>query len=231
MIVAGVAIVWMIATSKPSSPPSASDTKAGQRRSSSLSVPEEPVSVRGAARLGDASAPVVVIEYSDFRCPYCAKFAQIVLPELRRKSIQSGNLQLIFKHLPLEELHPEAPAAAQVAECARRQDRFWPVHDALFAAPRGDGRAEFIQISRRFDLDRVKLDTCMVGDSGAQVQADAGEARGLGIRGTPAFLFGRLQPDGRVMGFRWETGLIPVELFERIVHQTLKAGPDQLVGR
>ena len=147
-----------------------------------------------------------------------------MLPEVERGLIKTGALQLVFKHLPLEALHPDAPLAAQVAECARQQNHFRPVHDAFFAAPRGNGNADFLAIARRQKLESKRLDACLGGDVAARVEADIAEARGFGVAGTPAFLFGRLLPDGRVQAVRWQRGMIPARAFTAIADEVVRGG-------
>lgn len=96
------------------------------------SVPQEPVSLQGAWLEGARNAPVVVIQYSDFECPYCRQFANGTLLDLRRTYVKRGDVLLAFRHLPLRAIHPLAYPAARAAECAGRQGRFWEMHDWLF---------------------------------------------------------------------------------------------------
>ena len=98
-------------------------------------VAETPVSVAGASLRGDNAAPVVVIEYSDYMCPYCSKFENEVLPALTGQYIHSGRVQLALKHHPLERLHPGATKMAEAALCAGRQGKLWEMHEALFRQP------------------------------------------------------------------------------------------------
>src|SRR5439155_1071205 len=81
---------------------------------------------------GRADAPVTVYEMSDFQCPYCRDFTLNTLPALEREYVQPGKVRFVFINLPLTSTHAHAVAAAQVAMCAARQNRFWPVHDLLF---------------------------------------------------------------------------------------------------
>jgi protein-disulfide isomerase len=82
---------------------------------------------------GRAGAPVTVYEMADFQCPACRQFALLTLPTIDRDFIQSGKVRWVFVNFPLTSIHKNAVAAAQVAMCAARQHRFWPVHDALYA--------------------------------------------------------------------------------------------------
>ncbi len=220
IIVAGGALTWALVTHEPT--PNTRGTGDTTTKDRSMpTLPSEPVRIDDAARIGQVTAPVVVVEYSDFRCPFCARFAQEVLPLIDQKLIQAGTLQLVFKHFPLEGLHPDAPLAAQVAECTRQQGRFKPVHDAFFELPRG-GVADFVAIAKGLNVDAKRLDACLANDAKSRVQADQDEARQMGLSGTPAFLFGRLQPDGRVKAVRWQAGMIPARAFEALTQQVLR---------
>ena len=130
MLVAAAVVIWATLV-KPARSANASTKPA-------TPIPAEPVSLEGAPILGAAAAKVAIIEFSDFECPYCARFFQDALPELRAKYIDTGKVRLAFRHLPLP-MHQRARAAAEAAECARRQSRFWEFHDQFFTNP-GKGR-------------------------------------------------------------------------------------------
>jgi protein-disulfide isomerase len=83
-------------------------------------LPVEPISIAGAALKGTASAPVAIVEYSDFECPYCATFVRTTFPDLDREYIATGRVLFAFRHLPLETIHKRAFRAAEASECANR---------------------------------------------------------------------------------------------------------------
>ena len=101
-------------------------------------IPSSVQSISDAAMKGSADAAVVLIEYADFQCPYCGQFARQILPEIEKRYVSTGKLRVVFRHMPLQEIHPQAVMAAETAECARQQGKFWQVHDALFADQRLD---------------------------------------------------------------------------------------------
>ena len=100
-----------------------------------IAIPSESHTLQGAAFIGDASASVVMLLFSDFQCPFCEKFATQVLPVLQKEYIDSGRLQIAFRNLPIK-IHPQARAAAMAATCAAEQGKFRPLHDLLFANQR-----------------------------------------------------------------------------------------------
>src|SRR5690349_24940972 len=96
-----------------------------------LPTGQHPADPLAARTKGSAKAPVVVYEMADFQCPACREFAVTTLPVLDKAYVQSGKVRWVFVNLPLTNIHKNAVAAAQVAMCAARQNKFWPVHDAL----------------------------------------------------------------------------------------------------
>jgi protein-disulfide isomerase len=82
---------------------------------------------------GSDIARVVVVEFSDYQCPYCAMFFRQTLPQLDQEYIKTGKIKYVFNNVPLDQLHPSAFKAAEAAECARDQGKFWEMHDQIFA--------------------------------------------------------------------------------------------------
>jgi protein-disulfide isomerase len=152
-----------------------------------VGIPVDPVPFRKSATLGSDTAPVVVVSFSDFECPFCIRFAKDVFPALRTDYVDSGRVQFAFRHLPLP-IHARAERAAGAAECAAGQGRFWPMHDALFGEGGLDSALEThaVKLGLHLDLFRKCLE-----DPVTTVQEDIAFARQLGISGTPTFLIGR----------------------------------------
>lgn len=105
---------------------------AGGSARAEMEVPSTPLSIQGAQLRGSKGARAVMIMYSDFQCPFCARFAKEVFPQIEQRYVATGSVALAFRHLPLP-IHPQALQAAAVAECAGRQGKFWEMHDRLFA--------------------------------------------------------------------------------------------------
>jgi protein-disulfide isomerase len=140
--------------------------------------------------LGSPEAPVTMVEYSDFTCPYC----QLVRPALEAfVEARKGRVKLVFKPFPIES-HPGALEVAQAAEWARDQNLFWPMHDALFASPGTHTPEELALIARDVGGDSKSL-LAALGDGRyvPKIRASQAEARAAGIKGTPTlFLNGRM---------------------------------------
>jgi len=141
--------------------------------------------------LGRADAPLVVVEFSDYQCPFCRRFHAEVLPELRRDYIDSGKMQLVFKDLPLA-MHRQALPAAVAARCAAAQGKFWEMNAALFTNQEKLSPQLYSGLAKTLGLDTGRFEECRADPATAlTVQRDAGEARRFGVNSTPGFLIGR----------------------------------------
>jgi protein-disulfide isomerase len=186
--------------------------------------PAEPVAFDEAYTVGRPNAPVTLIEYSDFRCPFCARFARETLPALEAAFVESGRLRVAYKHLPIPQLHPDAPLAAEAAECAGRAGRFREMHDALFAEPGRLTGGAMVTAALALGLDEASFRACLTdGETRERVGRDTAEARALGITGTPAFLVGTTEPDGRVRVTEVISGARPIEAFREAIERALAA--------
>jgi protein-disulfide isomerase len=161
--------------------------------------------------------------YSDFLCPYCSRFALQTLPELKASHIEPGKLLLVFKHLPLKGEASAGFQAAEFAECARRQGRFWPVHDALFSRQRELRDEMPKEIEAEVGLDRELLGRCLEGSSRAAVQADWDLAVSFGLRVTPMFHLGPIDSAGRIAVTVVLAGTKPVSVFQTEIDKLLAA--------
>jgi protein-disulfide isomerase len=158
---------------------------------------------------GPAAAPVTIVEWSDYECPYC-KQAQEVLQRLRAEF--PDTVRLVFKDFPLRS-HPQALPAALAARCAGAQGRYWEYHDLLFVAQPDFARDQLIVYARRLGLDAGTFTDCL--DSGRfreAVLADQREGRAAGVRATPTFFINRRKVEG----------VLPLEEFRAAIQQALR---------
>jgi protein-disulfide isomerase len=155
-----------------------------------LEPPRVQVSSSGPS-IGPADAPVVLIEFSDFQCPFCAR-AHPVIQTLRER--YPTQLRVVYKHLPLEAIHPRARAAAEAAVCAEQQGKFWEYHDRLFSTPGALSDDDLKGYASAVGLDMGAFGACLQDPKRSErVEADMAEARAAGVTGTPAFVLnGRL---------------------------------------
>ena len=146
---------------------------------------------------GDPDAPLVIVEFSDFQCPFCGRFYEQTLPLLERDYIDTGKARLVYRDMPLESIHPQAPAAHIAAECAGDQGMFWEYHDLLF-----DRQGEWSRLqpaalegalagyAGELGLDSTFAECVRSPEAAREMQLDLAQALGMGLTGTPTFLIG-----------------------------------------
>ena len=140
--------------------------------------------------LGDADANIHVIEFSDFQCPFCARAATGTVAEMKTSSLfTGGEINLHFRHFPLNSIHPQAQAAAEASECANRQGQFWEYHDLLFANAQALDNPSLKSYAGQLGLNQGEFDSCLDDrEAKAKVDADLKSATDAGGRGTPYFV-------------------------------------------
>jgi len=186
-------------------------------------LPVQPISIDGAVFKGNSKAKVALVIYSDFQCPFCGRFATETWPALDSKYVAPGNVRVAFRHLPLESIHASALIAAEAAECASQQRQFWPMHDVLFRNQKQLAESNLTAYARETGLDLKAFETCLKESTPAKIRADAATGAALGITGTPSFLIGLMQADGRVKVTERLSGARPFTAFETALDKVLAA--------
>ena len=146
----------------------------------SVNIPYDPTRVKG-----NPQAPVTIVEFSDFQCPYC-KAAESTLRQLLVK--YNGRIKLAYLDFPLREIHAKAQGAAEAARCAGEQGKFWEYHDALYADQSKLEGADLVRQAVALNLDEKSFQACL--DSGkfkSKIQADMDQGTKVGVAGTPGF--------------------------------------------
>ena len=170
--------------------------------------------------LGSANAPLTIVEFSDFECPYCQRFHELVLPQLKRQYIDAGLVRFVHKDLPLP-FHDEAHKAATVARCSIEDGRYWKVYDALFKRQNCLGCLGPEAIAEAAGTDKAKLARCLKrGQAAKAVNANVSEAQLQGIRATPTFVIGQSQGNqhnGLVI-----EGALPWPQFQQLIETALQ---------
>jgi protein-disulfide isomerase len=158
---------------------------------------------------GNPKAPIVIVEFSDFQCPYC----QSVQPTLKRVLEKyEGRVSLAYRDLPSQEIHPQAQLAASASRCAGEQGKFWEYHDLLFANPNKLNREGFLEHARSLKLDEKQFDSCLSGGKyNAQIEQDRLQGLRSGVTGTPGFFI-----NGNLF-----TGSLPQDAFEKAIQAEL----------
>lgn len=142
------------------------------------------VATDGDPSIGPDDAPVTIVEFSDFNCPYCRKFHEDTFQSLMQ--MYGDRIRFVYRDFPITTA--ESFVAAQAANCAGRQGAYWPFHDKLFSGGLGLGRSAYEAYAQQLGLDGQALGACIdSGDEADEVTADARAASELGVTGTPTF--------------------------------------------
>ncbi|MBI2097042.1 MAG: DsbA family protein [Candidatus Sungbacteria bacterium] len=165
--------------------------------------------------LGNPEAPVVVVEFSDFQCPFCGRFFQIVEPRLINDYVKTGKVRFVYRDFAF--LGPESTWAAAAANCANEQGKFWEYHNYLFEHQNGENQGAFSQnnlkiFAKTLDLETAKFNSCL--DSGkyeSEIAKDAADGRAIGVSATPTTFVNGVQV----------TGAVPYEQIKAIIEAEL----------
>ena len=161
--------------------------------------------------IGDENAPVTIVEFSDFECPFCARFHSGTLPSIIENYVDTGKVKLVYRDFPLS-FHAEATPSALAAECAQDQDKFWEFHDLIFENQGDLGDDSYYEWAEEIELDMDQFTECYESQEHlAEVQADFSDGGQLGVSGTPAFFV-----NGVLV-----TGAQPYSVFESAIEAAL----------
>jgi protein-disulfide isomerase len=202
-----------------------------------LNIPDT-LSVEGEVFRGDASAPIAMIEYGDFECPFCRHFDHDIYPRVFDDYIKTGKVRFYYRDMPLP-IHPHAMPAARAAHCAGEQGKYWEMHDSLFTdkpeaiGPGPGGRDRTLsqesidESAKALGVDTAKLDTCMASTRFNDViQRSSEDAAKMNIDGTPTFVIGTIGPNGHVLSVKKTIiGAQPFEAFKAAIDPLLSPQP------
>ena len=182
-----------------------------------ISIDDDPI-------IGDADAPITIIEFSDFQCPFCARFHTQTLPLILEEYIQKGKVRLVFRDFPIQSIHPNALPASVAANCANEQGKFKEMHDALFENQSEwnkqdavNALALFSQYAARIGLDQDTFDACLKsGKHIEEIRKDLDDGRDYGVSGTPGFFVGNDH-----IGYVELKGAQPFESFKKLIDAQL----------
>lgn len=170
--------------------------------------------------LGRDDAPVTMVEFTDYQCPFCRRFESESFAQLKKTYIDTGKVRFVSRDLPLA-FHPNAPAAATAARCAGEQHKFWELHDAIMQDSSSDLSPDAIlQYAQRIKLDVPAFKSCLDEKRYvAAIQKDTADAGLLGITGTPSFVIGKTAKD-QIDGVRI-VGAVPFSVFDSTIKEML----------
>jgi protein-disulfide isomerase len=175
-----------------------------------LERPRTQVEATGPAR-GPADAPVTIVEFSDYQCPFCRRAEPTVQEVLKR---YEGKVRFVFRHFPLDRIHPQARGASEAAACADQQGKFWEYHEQLFAENAQLDRPGLDALAEKTGLDTAAFKLCMdERKTQALVEKDVEAGSAAGVSGTPAFFINGIPL----------RGALPAADFQRVIDEELAA--------
>jgi protein-disulfide isomerase len=180
-------------------------------------------SIKGKYSLGADDAPVTVVEFADYQCPFCLRFAKSTFPLLKEKYIDTGKVRWVALNLPLP-FHKDARKAAQAAHCAGEQDKLWEMRDILFRNPQKLNVENLPAHAETLSLDMTAFNACLQSDRHlAEIDQDAKDAKAVRLTGTPSFIIGKTTGDeinGQVV-----IGAQPMKAFDAAIGKALEQKP------
>ena len=167
------------------------------------------IPTKGFPSLGPADAPITIVEFSDYQCPFCRRWHEEVYEPLL--AAYPGKIRMVYRHLPLTSIHPDAQAAAEAAMCAGDQDAYWTFHNKLFSSDSLSTQT-FLQYAQDLSLNAEQFQSCITERKYKDaVEADSDFAVNLGIRSTPTFFINGLAV----------VGAQPLEVFQQVIDKEL----------
>ena len=174
------------------------------------------VPIEGYPSLGAKDAKVVVVEFSDYECPYCTRWHDTVFEQMMEE--YDGQILFVYRNFPLTSIHPNAFKSAEAALCANEQGLYWDYHTKLFEAEAGLGMSAFLQYAQELGLNMDAFTACLDnGTYAAFISADMDAALDFGVNSTPSFFI-----NGRPL-----VGAQPFAAFKQIIDEELAAAADQ----
>ena len=166
------------------------------------------------AVLGDINAPITIIEFSDYECPFCARFYSNTLPQLKKEYIDTGKVRLIYRDFPLS-FHQDAQKAAEATEIARElggEGKFWEMHDKIFENQQAIAIEDLLGYAEEIGLNKNKFEEILNSNKYQnEVQKDFQDGQKAGVQGTPTFFI-----NGQIL-----VGAQPFEAFKQIIEEEL----------
>jgi len=167
--------------------------------------------------LGDSGAPVTLIGFGDYQCPFCKKMYDETEGKLRDEYVSTGKLRMVYRDFPIDQIHPYARSAAEAAECARDQDKYWRAHDFLFENQSNLSTlaaGKFVSMAQALDLDINEFRECVqVRKYAEEVEKDYQDGLRAGVTGTP----------GTFINNQFLPGALPYEDFKAAIEEALQS--------
>lgn len=174
---------------------------------------------------GKVNAPLTLVEFSDFQCPFCARHVRDTDTQIAKEYIDAGKLKLVFLDFPLEAIHKQAFKAAEAARCAGEQGKFWEMHDRLFDSQKDPNTfSNWTAHATTLSLKVPEFESCLsAGKYAAEIRKDLTQGQAAGVTGTPGFFLAATDPtSAKVKTLRFISGAQPFANFKAQIDALLK---------
>jgi protein-disulfide isomerase len=178
----------------------------------------------GSPSMGEESAKVVLVEFSDLQCPFCVRFYQDTFPRIVEDYVKTGKARYVAREFPLSNIHPQARRASEAALCANEQDNYWAMRGKIFENRNKLSDEDLLGYAEEVGLDTLAWKACLESNQySKKVDADMADVRRLGITGTPSFAIG-LASDSDPDTFhatKLLQGAVPFQQFQEAMAEVL----------
>jgi protein-disulfide isomerase len=154
------------------------------------------ITIDGSPVMGKADAPVTLVEFTDYQCPFCRRHANVTFARIVKDYVETGKVRYVVRQFPLKAIHPKAVKASEASLCAGDQGQYWEMHDRIFKKTKAFNQEEWVRHAEALGLNMSSFKDCLEnGKNAFRVEQDLKEGTALGIRGTPGFFIGRTDPE------------------------------------
>ena len=194
-----------------------------RRQNPVTDVPNVVLPIAGYPSKGSQSARLVLIEFTDYQCPFCGRHFQQTSPQIDRDYVKTGRVKHVLRDFPLESIHKDAFKAAEAAHCAGDQGQYWQMHDRLFNSQNALAADHLASYAGALGLDVPKFKECLDSNKYAgKIRQDLADAQKVGVQATPSFLLGLAEPGGSsVKVVKAIAGAHPYPVFKEAIDSLL----------
>ncbi len=183
------------------------------------------VTIEGSPVLGKTNAPIILLEFTDYQCPYCRRHVINTYPKIIKDYVDTGKVKYIIREFPLKQIHPNAENASKASLCAGEQDGYWKMHDLIFQGRQRMGKDVLLGYAEKLKLNMDLFQSCFNSDKyEKQINRDVQDGGELGVQGTPSFIFGKTDAKNpnKFKAIQFLRGAHPYNKFKKVIEDLLK---------
>ena len=196
-----------------------------RRQAAVIDVPNVVLPIDGYPSKGSQSAKLILVEFTDYQCPFCGRHFQQTSPQIERDYVNTGRIKYVVRDFPLESIHKDALKAAEAAHCAREHGQYWQMHDRLFNSQNALAADHLSAYAGALGLDVQSFRRCLDSNQySAKIRQDLVDAQKVGVQATPSFLLGVAEPGGSsVKVVKMIAGAHPYTVFKEAIDSLLSS--------